>query len=34
MRSERIMENIDLGQYMIDDESMTLVLPGDLITAE
>ena len=31
---ERIIDRIDTRHYMIDDETLNLVIPGDLITAQ
>ena len=34
MKEEKILAQIDVNHYMIDEETMNLVVPGDLITSE
>lgn len=34
MDTQRIVSQIDLSHYMIDEEAINLVVPGDMITHE
>lgn len=34
MKEEKILSQIDVNHYMIDEDSLNLVVPGDLITSE
>lgn len=34
MEGEKLIGSIDIGHYMVDEESINLVAPGDLITQE
>lgn len=34
MDGEKIITQIDISHYMIDEEAINLVIPGDLITLE
>lgn len=34
MDNDKMINTIDISHYMIDEESMNLVIPGDLITSE
>ena len=31
---QRLVQKIDISHYMIDEDSLNLVTPGDLITSE
>lgn len=34
MKEQTILKQIDVNHYMIDEDSMNLVIPGDVITSE
>jgi hypothetical protein len=34
MKEQKILTQIDVNHYMIDEDTMNLVVPGDLITTE
>lgn len=34
MKDQKILAQIDVNHYMIDEDTMNLVVPGDLITSE
>jgi hypothetical protein len=34
MEEAKLIERIEISHYMIDEDSLNLVVPGDLITSE
>lgn len=34
MQEQRLIERIEISHYMIDEDTLNLVVPGDLITSE
>jgi hypothetical protein len=34
MKEQKILAQININHYMIDEDTMNLVVPGDLITSE
>jgi hypothetical protein len=34
MQQERLTDRVQTSHYMIDEDTLNLVVPGDLITAE
>lgn len=34
MKEEKIISQIDINHYMIDEDLLNLVVPGDLVTTE